>query len=119
MVKRMKNIDPGFYGYMGKIFGSRRVQRDTADRFYDDDDKEWIMDVTEKTVNAVISVARSKIKNVYAEDVFSLTAILEKVYPEVSDGIVPIIYREAYIEAGYRIVEEKKNFMSIRGGKNG
>lgn len=119
MVKRMKNTDPGFYGYMGKIFGSRRVQRDTADRFYDDDEKEWIIDVTGKTVNSVISVRASKMKNVYAEDVFSLIAILEKVYPEVSGGTVPIIYQEAYTAAGYQVVAEKKNFVIIKGGKNG
>ncbi len=37
MIKRMRNTDRGFYGYMGRIFGSRQVQRDTGDRFYDDE----------------------------------------------------------------------------------
>lgn len=117
MVKRMKNTDRGFYGYMGKVFGSRRVQRDTTDRFYDDAGKEWIIDVRNGEVVSVISMEKMLIKNVYAEDVFSLIEILKSVYAEVSSGTVPSAYREAYTAAGYQITEEKKNFVVIRGGK--
>ena len=42
MIKSINNNNPDFYKYMGKIFGSRKVQRDTEDRFYDDNEKEWI-----------------------------------------------------------------------------
>lgn len=70
MIKRMNNSDRGFYGYMGKIFGSRQVQRDTGDRFYDDDGKEWIFDMTNGIVLSVASVKDSVIKNVYANDIF-------------------------------------------------
>ena len=41
MVVKMNNKLEGFYGYMGKIFGSRIVQRQISDRIYDDNDKEW------------------------------------------------------------------------------
>lgn len=117
MIKRMKNTDRGFYVYMGKIFGSRRVQRDTADRFYDDDEKEWIADIKNGDVVSVISIKDSLIKNAYADDIFSLIAVLKSAYGKVSGGTVPCAYREAYTAAGYKIIEEKKNFLIIKGGK--
>ena len=74
MIKRMCNKTTGFYGYMGKIFGSRK-------------------------------------------DIFSLVDVLKFVYPEVSTGTVPIVYREAYASSGYTVTEEKKNFLVVKGGK--
>lgn len=119
MIKRMNNSDPEFYGYMGKIFGSRKVQKETFDRFYDDDGKEWIFNLDKGSVTAVISVKDNMIKNVYAEDAFALMDILNEVRPEISKGLVPISYREIYTGAGYKIVEEKKNFLEIKGKEDG
>lgn len=119
MVKKIKNSDKGFYGYMGKIFGSRAVQRETNDRFYDDDGKDWILSIYKGAVVAVVSVKGDIIKNVYAEDTFALMDILSMIYPDVCGGTVPICYKEIYAGVGYRIAEEKKNFLKIVGGKNG
>lgn len=117
MIKRMKNTDKEFYEYMGKIFGSRQVQRDTSDRFYDDDGKEWIINIDKNTVIAVVSAKDSVIKNVYAEDAFALIDVLKEIYPEVSTGIVTSVYKEMYTAAGYEIIGEKKNFLTIKGGR--
>lgn len=118
MLKRMVNTDKDFYKYMGKIFGSREVQRATSDRFYDDNEKKWIIEIDKNIVVAVVSIKDSKIKNVYAEDVFRLIKILKEIYPEISDGIVTNIYKDIYVTAGYEIIAEKKNFLQIKGGKD-
>ena len=119
MIRRMKNSDSGFYEHMGKIFGSRKVQKDTADRFYDDDGKEWISEIEKGAVLAVVSVKDYGIRNVYAEDAQPLITILKEIHAEVFGGTVPMAYKDAYIEAGYEISEEKKNFLVIKGGKSG
>ena len=106
MIKRMDNTDKNFYKYMGRIFGSREVQRITYDRIYDDDKKEWIMNMKNNSVVAVVSIKDSIMKN-----------ILKEVYPEVSAGTVTRTYQNEYISAGYKIVDEKKNFLIISGGK--
>lgn len=116
MIKRLNNTDRGFYGYMGHIFGSRKVQRETSDRFYDDDGKEWILDIKGESILSIVSVKDCEIKNVYTEDAFSLITVLKVIYSEILKGTVPAIYREIYAAAGYQIVEEKKNFLIIRGG---
>lgn len=118
MLKRMVNTDKDFYKYMGKIFGSREVQRATSDRFYDDNEKKWIIEIDKNIVIAVVSIKDSRIKNVYAEDVFCLIKILKEIYPEISDGIVTNIYKDIYVTAGYEIMAEKKNFLQIKGGKD-
>lgn len=118
MLKKMVNTDRDFYKYMGQIFGSREVQRVTSDRFYDDDGKEWIVEIDKNIVVAVISVKDSVIKNVYAEDAFCLIKILKEICPEISTGVVTNVYKEMYVTAGYEITGEKKNFLKIKGGKD-
>lgn len=103
---------------MGNIFGSREVQRITSDRIYDDSGKEWVMKIQDNTITAVISLKDSVIKNVYAEDTDSLVEILKEIYLEVDIGIVTKAYQKEYISAGYKIVGEKKNFLTIKGGKS-
>lgn len=117
MLKRMVNTNKDFYKYMGKIFGSREVQRVTHDRFYDDAEKEWIMEIDHNIVSAVVSVKDSAIKNVYAEDPLCLIAILKEIHSNISTGTVPSAYTELYITAGYEIIEMRKNFIKIKGGK--
>lgn len=118
MIKRMTNAHKDFYKYMGHIFGSREVQRKTFDRIYDDSDKEWIMKIEKNAVVAVVSVKDSVIKNVYAEDMDSLIEILKEIYQEVDTGTVTKVYQKEYISAGYKVIDENKNFLTIRGGKN-
>jgi len=118
MIKRITNTDKDFYKYMGNIFGSREVQRITSDRIYDDSGKEWVMKIQDNTITAVISLKDSVIKNVYAEDTDSLVEILKEIYLEVDIGIVTKAYQKEYISAGYKIVGEKKNFLTIKGGKS-
>lgn len=43
--------------------------------------------------------------------------VLKCVYSETFSGTVPVLYREAYTAAGYKVVEEKKNFLIIKGGR--
>lgn len=118
MIKRMNNTDKDFYKYMGRIFGSREVQRKTSDRIFDDNGKEWIMNIEKNIILAVVSVKDSVIKNVYAEDVNVLQEILKEIYAEVSTSTVTKVYQNEYSSAGYEVIEEKKNFLIIKGGKS-
>ena len=70
MVVKMNNKLEGFYGYMGKIFGSRIVQRQINDRIYDDNDKEWYTYVEDERVVACVSILNGVIKNVYTINEF-------------------------------------------------
>lgn len=118
MIKRMVNTDKDFYKYMGRIFGSREIQRMTSYRIYDDNGKEWIIKIDKGIVTAAVSVKDCIIKNVYAEDIFALIEILKEIHSEILEGIVTNTYKEMYITAGYEITEERKNFLKIKGGKN-
>lgn len=116
-MKRMKNTDPKFYEYLGPVFGSRKVQRITQDRFYDDPEKQWI--ITESRTGAVelaISLKDNCIKNIYAENETDLITVLESLYSEVSSGVVPERYREAFKKSGYALIDKSKNFITIYGG---
>lgn len=117
---RIKNTDKDFYNILGPVFGSRKIQRVTKDRFYDDDEKEWIIQVgKDKKVIYAISVVGNTIKNIYSEDPEAMSIALKNLYGEVLYGIVPAVYKNVYISAGYSVQEcNMVNYVKIIGGKH-
>lgn len=117
-ITTLTNRDKKFYSLIGKIFGSRLIERETKDRIYDDDDKEWYVVVQLKEVVAFVSVKNRKIKNLFCfqghEQV--LEFILEYLYPSILDGIVTKKYYELYKKCGYIVSEYQSNFVKIQGG---
>lgn len=53
---RIDRNNPDFYKVMGPVFGSRLIQRQTNDRFYDDPGKEWFIERSGDHIDYVISV---------------------------------------------------------------
>lgn len=117
MVVKMNNKQEKFYSYMGRMFGSRIVQRQTNDRIYDDSDKEWYLNIEDDRVVAFVSLSNNTIKNVYTIKDSYLTEILKKIKKEVkiNESIVPNVYKNLYTKAGYSInnMNTLKNFISI------
>lgn len=111
------NKDEQFYNYMGKMFGSRIVQRQTNDRIYDDNDKEWYLYIEDERVVAFVSVSNNMIKNVYTIKDIYLIQILETIRREkrIKESIVPNLYKNLYEKAGFKInpMNELKNFVMI------
>lgn len=118
MKKILTNKDSGFYEILGPIFGSREVQRETRDRFYDDAGKEWYIEINKNSeALAVVSIADGKIKNVYGKDLECLEKLLKDMYYLTETSTVPGVYLDAYKKAGYTIEESGlKKFVKIKGG---
>ena len=117
MVVKMNNKDEKFYYYMGKMFGSRIVQRQTNDRIYDDTDKEWYLNIEDERVVAFVSLSNNTIKNVYTIRDNYLSEIFRTMKKEIKikESIVPNIYKSLYVKAGYSIndMNTLKNFIMI------
>lgn len=117
MIVKMNNKEEKFYYYMGRMFGSRIVQRQTNDRIYDDNEKEWYLNLEDDRVVAFVSIANSTIKNVYTIRDNYLIDILKTIKKEVkiNESIVPNLYKEIYIKAGFNIntMNSLKNFVMI------
>ncbi|MCI8655752.1 MAG: hypothetical protein HFJ48_07875 [Clostridia bacterium] len=117
MIVKMTNKDEKFYQYMGRIFGSRVIEKQTNDRIYDDNDKEWYIALEENKVKAFVSISQNKIKNVYAIEDRYLEEILEKVKLEnqITYSIVTKSYEELYEKCGFKIYKDEiyKNFLTI------
>ena len=117
MVIKITNKDEKFYQYMGKFFGSRLVEKQTNDRIYDDDNKEWYVYLEEDKVKAFVSISKNIIKNIYTIKEKYLEEILKKIKKEnnISYSIVTNNYIETYKNSGFEIneSEEYKNFVKI------
>ncbi len=117
MVIKMTNKDKRFYQYMGKFFGSRIIEKQTNDRIYDDNDKEWYIYIEEDKVMAFISISHRKIKNIYAIKEKYLEELLEEIKNEnnITYSIVTNSYEEIYKKCGFKVYKDNtyKNFVTI------
>lgn len=117
MIVKMTNKDEKFYEYMGKFFGSRIVQRQTNDRMYDDDDKQWYLYLEDEKVKAFVAVSKNVIKNVYGTKDEYLEEILKKVKEEVkiTCSTVTNCYADVYEKCGFQVSKSQvyKNFITI------
>lgn len=116
MVIKMTNKDEKFYEYLGKFFGSRLVEKQTNDRIYDDDNKEWYLYLEEEKVKAFVSVSKNVMKNVYTSKEEYLEEILNNIQEEIviADSIVTNCYAEVYEKCGFEITSQAyKNFVTI------
>lgn len=116
---KIDRSNPDFYKVMGPVFGSRLIQRQTNDRFYDDPDKEWFIEQSGDHIDYVISVKDGVIKNIYLENGAKAVEALKAIYLDVTSGIVPACYAGVYMEAGYLVSENSANFVTIKGGFHG
>lgn len=120
-IKKINNKTEKFYQYMGKFFGSRLVERQTNDRIYDDDKKDWYVYIENDNVIAFVSIQNKVIKNVYCYKEEYLEKVLNKVYKEeqIEPSIITKQYIEVYKRCGFEIIDKQiyKNFITIH--KNG
>ena len=116
MILKMTNKDENFYEYMGRFFGSRLVEKQTNDRIYDDDNKQWYLYVEEEKVKAFVSVSRNTIKNIYAIKEEYLEEIFHQMQSEmmVASSVVTNCYRSVYEKCGFEVKNQAyKNFVTI------
>lgn len=117
MVIKITNKEEKFYQYMGKFFGSRLVERQTNDRIYDDDSKEWYVYLEDEKVMAFVSVSENVIKNIYTTKEKYLEEILKQIKEEnnITYSIVTRYYTEVYERCGFKISanENYRNFVTI------
>ena len=117
MIVKMTNKDENFYQYMGKFFGSRLVEKQTNDRIYDDDSKEWYIYIEQGKVMAFVSILKNVIKNLYTTKDKYLEEILIQIQKEntITYSIVSNQYREIYEKSGFKIGKNQdyKNFVTI------
>lgn len=117
MVVKITNKHKNFYQYMGRIFGSRLIQKQTNDRIYDDDDKIWYLYIEEKKVMAFVSINKNVIKNIYTTKEKYLEEILKRVKKEneITYSIVTNYYKDLYVKCGFEVSKNQdyKNFVTI------
>lgn len=116
MIIPINNKSKNFYAHLGKVFGSREVQRQTGDRFYDDDEKMWYLYYNRGTPDTFVSVRGNVIKNIWGKDPSHLVEVLRGIKGEIGESLVPKCFLEEYKEAEYTIIDNgTKNFVKIVG----
>ena len=117
MIIEINNKDEKFYQYMGKFFGSRLVEKQTNDRIYDDEKKEWYLYVDKDIVLAFVSIQGGILKNLYCYKEKHLEEILVyiKKKEEIRTSIVTRKYVDVYKKCELKVIDNDmyKNFITI------
>ncbi len=123
MILKMTNKDENFYAYMGKFFGSRLVERQTNDRIYDDDHKEWYLYFEEEKIKGFVSVVKDVVKNVYTTKEEYLVELFSEILKErqITRSIVTNCYVDVYEKCDFVINQNQmyKNFVAIDRSEKG
>ena len=121
MIVKINNKSEKFYQYMGKFFGSRLVERQTNDRIYDDDKKEWYVYIENDNVIAFVSIQNKVMKNIYCYKEEYLEKLLTRVSKEeqIETIILTKKYIDVYKKCGFEVIDKQvyKNFVMVH--KNG
>ena len=109
MVVKMTNKNKKFYEYMGRFFGSRLIEKQTNDRIYDDDNKEWYIYIENNKVMAFVSINKNVIKNIYTTKEKYLEEILKEVIKKnkITYSTVPNNYIETYEKCGFTVNKQE------------
>ena len=110
-VMRIDRSSEDFYALMGPVFGSRVIEQDTKDRFYDDAGKVWYL----IPGRGAASVLGETIKNFWAvtsETADLLLGTLTKEHRYL-DGIVPNKHEKSFKDAGFTCLGHRKNFLEV------
>lgn len=119
MIIKLTNKSKNFYAHLGKVFGSREIEKTTNDRFYDDDNKAWYIYFNRGNPTSFVSIVDSVIKNVWTTERTHLIQVLKKIkdVTDVKTSIITGYFKDEYVEAGYIIESKSKNFIKVRSGK--
>lgn len=113
---RRTRSDPDFYQQLGPVFGSRKIERETRDRFYDDPGKIWFL-VPDL---GAASLLDGVIRNFWAANDEAAEGLLLSILAEAATarGIVPQAYRKAFEKMGFRTRPYQKNFLEVSHEKD-
>lgn len=112
-VVRLNRANEDFYAQMGPVFGSRHIEKETNDRFYDDAGKQWYL-ITGRGAASVMGVT---IKNFWADSPEAAAALIDAMRVDAVEalcGVIPRRHRTVFEAAGFSCLEHRRNFMEVR-----
>lgn len=110
-ILRLTRNDADFYTHLGPVFGSRTLEKETRDRFYDDPEKVWYLLPGE----GVASMLDGVIRNFWAADDTAAEALIQALLQDVERprGILPRIYEKSFRRKGFHTEGYRKNFIEV------
>lgn len=116
MIITITNKSKNFYVHLGRIFGSREIERLTKDKMYDDDNKVWYVYYKRGNPVTFVSVVDGVVKNVWSDDRKLLVDVLKKINKDLSikNSTVIKYFEKEYEKAGLKVNKKSKNFVTIR-----
>lgn len=115
-IKRLTREDHDFYMHMGPIFGSRLIEKQTKDRFYDDAEKIWFL-IPGK---GAASLLGNTIKNFWAVNEQIAEALIHALQEEMRkeagkwlDGTLPNTFAGTFEHEGFELSPHRVNFIEV------
>lgn len=110
-ILRLERGDERFYDYLGPVFGSRIVEKDTGDRFYDDIGKVWYV----LPGRGAASVRQGVLRNFWAVDQETADSLAAAIRADNLrlGGVAPRRYAQSFVKCGFTVQGYRKNFIEV------
>lgn len=110
-ILRLERENRDFYAYMGPIFGSRIIEKETGDRFYDDPEKLWYI----APGRGAASVRAGVLRNFWASDEKTAFSIAQEMLRDNRrlSGVASRRYESVFKALGFTVQSYRKNFIEV------
>lgn len=110
-ILRLERTSRDFYIYMGPIFGSRIIEKETGDRFYDDAEKMWYV----APGRGAASMRSGILRNFWAADDETAQELVEAMVLDNRrlSGVAARRYENAFKTHGFTVQSYRKNFIEV------
>lgn len=110
-ILRLERTNKDFYIYMGPIFGSRIIEKETGDRFYDDAEKLWYIAPARGAASVKVGVLR----NFWAADEETAQELVRAMVLDNRrlSGVAARRYEGAFKASGFTVQSYRKNFIEV------
>lgn len=110
-IRKLTRADEDFYAVMGPVFGSRLIEKQTKDRFYDDAGKVWYA-IPGK---GAASLLGNTIKNFWAVNADIAEKLITAIQndSEWFDGVLPRTHESVFSKLGFDTRVYRTNFIEV------
>jgi hypothetical protein len=118
-IKNLTNVSPDFYKYMGKVFGSRFIEKQIGIKVYDDANKNWVIATRENQIIGFCSLKSKTVSDCFVYPEYRLSGVFDLMLDELmkSNGnyraVCTIMSVRAFLKRGFKIAKQTKNFIYV------
>jgi hypothetical protein len=121
---QISNTDDNFYELMGRVFGSRFIEKQVGLKIYDDSNKQWVITTINDDVIGFCSLQASTISDCFVYPNYRLQGVFNTMLdlllskPGNYRAVCTKMSLQAFLNRGFQVTKTTKNFTFVERTAN-